>query len=142
MLMLVVLGIALIFFELLFGSIVGLDIVFLGVSFVLGGLSGFFSDSALSMVAISISFYIVYLLFLRQHMRRRIMVLLQRSGMIDTIIGKEVTIVDLDKKNKKARVLLDGELWEGVYKKPLNAGKSVFVVAFKENTLELEEDTG
>jgi membrane protein implicated in regulation of membrane protease activity len=134
------LGVALMFFELLFGALTGLDIFFLGASFIIGGVSGLKNPSLLSMIALTVTVYLIYLLFLRRRVRRTLIVFIQRSNIVDVFTGKEAVIVFFDKKTKRAKVLVDGELWDGVFNKNPRFKKPVYVIAFKNNILELEED--
>ena len=107
---LIILGVSLIIFELLFGAISGFDIALIGLSLIIGGFVHYFSASWQYGIVVSIIVIIGYFVYFRKVVRRKLLVTTQKIG-IDSLIGKTAVVIDKITVNKPGKVLLDGEIW-------------------------------
>lgn len=132
-----------IFFELLFGLPTELDLLFVGTSLVMGGISQFiFSNFLLEVLAFIIS-YGMYLLFIRRFLKKKIYIFLQHIG-IDAVVGKGGVVTHKLTTNQKGTALVDGELWIAVADKAINEGDKIIVEELRKNVIvvSLERDEG
>ena len=107
---LIILGVSLIIFELLFGAISGFDIALIGLSLIIGGFVHYLSASWQYGIVVSIIVIIGYFVYFRKVVRRKLLVTTQKIG-IDSLIGKTAVVIDKITVNRPGKVLLDGEIW-------------------------------
>lgn len=107
---LIIIGITLIIFELLFGAISGFDIALIGLSLIFGGFVHYFSMSWQYGILVSIVIMLMYFVYFRKIARKKLLVATQKVG-IDSLIGKSAVVIDQITAKKPGKVLLDGEVW-------------------------------
>ncbi|MCR4326713.1 MAG: hypothetical protein NUV52_03590 [Candidatus Roizmanbacteria bacterium] len=127
---LMVLGISLVFFELLMGVATGFDLFVLGWSFVAAGAVYMATADWQYGLLASLIVMVTYWFFLRNAIRRSLYLFFQRIG-IDCLVGKEGTVV------RKDRVLVEGELWQSNSAKPIKDDARIMVQAVVNNKLEV-----
>lgn len=135
---LIILGIVLIFFELLFGAIAGFDIVFLGLALVIGGVVHYFTLDWQSGVVTAISVIVVYLVFIRRIIRKKLLILTQKIG-IDSLLGKKGVVVQTITAKKPGKVIVDGEIWRATAKTTLREDTEVLIFGMEGITLQVEQ---
>lgn len=112
------LGFMLVIFELLMGAPTGLDILFLGVALMGGGVvytaTGDWQYSLMGTVIV----LCLYWFFVRREIKKPLLLMLQRLG-IDVLVGHEGIVVTPISAHTKGLVQIDGVLWKA-------AGRSSF----------------
>lgn len=137
---LVVLGVVLIIFELLFGAITGFDIAFVGLSLVIGGVAHYLSTSWQLGIIITLVVTLIYFVYFRKNLRKKLLLTTQRLG-IDTLLGKIGTIINLTSKTKVGKVLVEGEVWQAKSQETLRENQEVMVISLDKNqTLEVTKN--
>lgn len=106
----IVLGIVLVFIELVLGVEMAFDLVIIGIAVFVGGGIGYFADSTIvGIVAITLQ-VILYFLIARKYLQKKLQVQEHPSN-IDALIGNEVDIVSWEKGEKEGIVKINGEEW-------------------------------
>lgn len=123
---LVLLGLFLIIFELLFGAISGLDLALIGFSLTLGGIAHYFSGSWQSGIIVAVIINLAYFAYFRQFLRRKLLLRIQKIG-IDTLLGKTAIVIEPIFANKAGKVLLDGEVYQAIGKGSFKTNVEVVV---------------
>jgi len=136
---LIVLGIALIIFELLFGAISGFDIALIGLSLIIGGAAHYYSTSWQLGIVIAIVVMLIYFVYFRRGIRKKLLFSTQKIG-IDSLLGKIGVVVDPMNKTKVGKVLVDGEVWRAKSKETLHENQEVMVIKLEGVTLEVTKD--
>lgn len=131
---LIFLGLLLIVFELLFGVISGFDLALIGLSFVIGGLVHYYSDSWQMGIVTSIVIILAYFAYFRKLAKRKLLLQTQKIG-IDSLLGKTAVVVDPIAKHRAGKVLLDGEIWLAVSKNSFKVDTEVIVEKIEGVTL-------
>lgn len=134
---LIVLGIILIIFELLFGAISGFDIALIGLSLVVGGFIHYYGGSWQFGIVSAIVVILFYFVYFRKFARKKLLLTTQKIG-IDALLGKSGTVIDTITKNKAGKVLLDGEVWRAVSQGELKENVEIVVTKISGVTLEVE----
>ena len=123
---LIVLGIILIFFELLFGAVSGFDIALIGLSLIAGGVVHYFTSSWQMGIVITIGVILFYFAYFRKKARKKLLLGTQAIG-IDSLLGKSALVIEDISKQKSGQVLLDGEIWRAVSRHSFKKGQEVVV---------------
>ncbi len=123
---LVVLGISLVFFELLMGVITGFDLFMLGWSLVASGAVYIITADWQYSVLASVFVMVTYWFFVRDWARRNWYLFFQHIG-IDCLVGKEGTMI------RKGIVLVDGQPWKSSSIKPIKDDSRIVVQALVKN---------
>lgn len=131
---LILLGLLLSIFDILFGAISGLDIFFLGIAFMFGGIVHLFTASWQAGTAFVGAFTLVYTTLIRGYIRKKALLLFQSFGM-DFLIGKSCCIIVGCSPVKKGKALLDGEIFETYGDKLLKENEKALVIALKDTIL-------
>ncbi|MBN1161116.1 MAG: NfeD family protein [Dehalococcoidales bacterium] len=127
-------GLVLIILELLVGVDTGLDLVFIGTAFGLGGLITLGLKSWVWTIIIVGIICVIYVVLGRRYIHKRTAVPLSKTN-IDTIIGK-VGIVEKDiERANDGLVKIDHEKWRARADDPIKAGEEITVVDIKGVTL-------
>lgn len=125
---LIVLGIALVLFELLMGAASGFDIALVGVALSAGGVVHFYSYSWEYGIVTAIVIIVLYFVMLRSSIRKKLLVTTQKIG-IDSLIGKTAQTVTAISAKKAGQVILDGEVWRSVSSQSIKEAVSVEVLS-------------
>jgi len=136
---LIILGIVLIIFELLFGAISGFDIALIGLSLIIGGTAHYYSSSYQLGIVVSILVMLVYFVYFRKMMRKKLLVSTQKIG-IDSLAGKIGVVIDSMNKSKVGKVLVDGEVWRAKSRETLKENQEIMVVKLEGVTLEVTKE--
>ncbi len=133
---LVVLGVVLMFFDLLMGAITGLDLFVLGFSLLGAGIvqlvTGDWQYGLLSAVGIMIAYWF----FFRAQVKQPALVLLQRIG-IDVLVGKTGLVVTRISPRSAGKVLIEGMVWQGVSQSIVSEGRYIEVYKLRNGVLEV-----
>lgn len=135
---LIVLGIVLIIFELLFGAISGFDIALVGLSLIMGGVVHYATGNWQSGIITAIVVMIVYFVYFRKLARKKLLISTQKIG-IDSLVGKSGVVIDTITKTRPGKVLIEGEVWRAVAKEKLEEDKMIMVVNISGVTLEVSK---
>jgi membrane protein implicated in regulation of membrane protease activity len=131
-------GLVLIILELLIGVDTGLDLVFIGTAFVLGGLITLAFKSWVWTAITSGVICVLYVVIGRRYVHRRIAVNTSKTN-IDTIIGK-TGIVEQDIEPDKGGVVRVGyEKWRARAGVSIKAGEEITVIGVNGVTLNVEK---
>jgi membrane protein implicated in regulation of membrane protease activity len=127
-------GLVLIILELLVGVDTGLDLVFIGTAFGLGGLITLGLHSWVWTAITAGIICIVYVIIGRRYIHRRTAVPLSKSN-IDTIIGKTGIVEQNIEREKDGLVKVGNEQWRARSEELINAGEEITVIDIKGVTL-------
>lgn len=127
-------GLVLIILELLVGVDTGLDLVFIGTAFGLGGVITLGLHSWVWTAITVVIICILYIILGRRYIHKRTAVPLSKSN-IDTIIGKTgIVEQDID-SGKDGLVKVNYEQWRARADEPIKSGEEISVIDVKGVTL-------
>ena len=127
-------GLVLIILELLVGVDTGLDLVFIGTAFGLGGLITLGLQSWVWTAITAGIICILYVIIGRRYIHRRTAVPLSKTN-IDTIVGKTGIVEESIERSKDGLVKVDHEKWRARADEPIDAGEEITVVSISGVTL-------
>jgi membrane protein implicated in regulation of membrane protease activity len=127
-------GLFLVLLELLLGVVTGLDLVFVGSAFILGGLITWpFSSWVITLIVTSI-ICIAYVALGRRYIHKRIAVGKTVSN-IDAIIGKSGIVLKSITRNIDGRVKVGNEQWRARAEEDIKEGDEIVVTGVRGVTL-------
>jgi membrane protein implicated in regulation of membrane protease activity len=135
---LIIIGAILIAFEILFGALTGFDLAFIGVSLVVGGFFVYLGSSWQLGIVVSLIITLIYLVFMRLLVRKRLLIAVQKLG-IDCLIGKTAKVISPIKKAKIGKILLDGEVWLAKANSNFSENELVMVSDIGQNLLKISK---
>ena len=138
-LMFVGVGLLLILLELFFGVYTGLDLVFVGTAFILGGIITVAFHSWVLTVIISGIICFSYIFLGRKYIHRQLTPQAVKTN-IDTIIGKSGTVTEPLTSGDRFIVRVGNETWQAISDQELHQGDTVKVRNVKGVTLIIEKD--
>lgn len=127
-------GLVLIILELILGIATGLDLVFIGTAFCLGGLITLKMNSWVWTAIVAGIICVIYVILGRRYVHRRTAVPLSRTN-IDTIIGKTGIVQKDIARGKDGLVKVGNEQWRARSEDNINAGAEITVTDIKGVTL-------
>ncbi len=134
-------GLVLIILELFLGIDTGLDLVFIGTAFVLGGLITVLMQSWVWTAIVSGIICVLYVVIGRRYIHRKTTVNAEKSN-IDTIIGK-TGIAEQDIEPDKAGLVKVGyEKWHATSAESIKAGEEITVTGVSGVTLNVKKIEG
>ena len=134
-------GLLLVLLELVIGVETGLDLVFIGSSFILGGLVTWpFHSWVLSLIVTSI-ICIAYVALGRRYAHRWTAVKKAKTN-IDTIIGRQGIVLKSIAKNVDGLVRLGNEQWRARAEEDIKPGDEIVVTSVSGATLIVEKTKG
>jgi membrane protein implicated in regulation of membrane protease activity len=134
-------GLALILLELLLGIETGLDMVFIGSAFVLGGLISIALQSWVWTAVISGAICVIYVFLGRRYIHNRIAVKTEKTN-IDTIIGRRGFVrQDISQKNY-GLVKIGMEEWRAKADEDIKEGEEITVIDVSGVTLSVKRIEG
>ena len=137
-LVIVVIGLMLVLLELVVGIETGLDLVFIGSAFVVGGLTTWpFNSWVLTLVVTSIV-CIGYVVIGRRYIHHRTAVRKYRTN-VDAIIGRVGVVLKPISRNVDGIVKIDNEEWKARADVDINPGEDITVLEIKGVTLIVEK---
>jgi membrane protein implicated in regulation of membrane protease activity len=134
-------GLVMILLELVGGFGTGLDLVFLGSAFIIGGLLTWPFHSWLITLAITLVICILYLALGRRYVHRWAATRKEKTN-IDSIIGKKGIVLKRLDPNNGGRVKVENEEWKARAEETIEEGESVVVTAVNGVTLSIEKHKG
>jgi len=131
-------GLFLVILELIMGIDTGLDLVFIGSAFVIGGLVTFAINSWVWTAVVSGIICLIYVLLGRRYLHRKMAVKSEKSN-IDTIVGK-IGIVEQEIEPDKAGLVKVGyEKWHARSEESLRIGEEITVTGVSGVTLNVKK---
>jgi membrane protein implicated in regulation of membrane protease activity len=134
-------GLLLILLELIVGVETGLDLVFLGSAFIIGGLVTWTFFSWVLTLVITLVICIVYLVLGRRYVHRWTATRKEKTN-IDVIIGKKGIVLQSISENVGGRVKVGNEEWRAKAEESIEIGEKIVVTAISGVTLNVEKYTG
>jgi membrane protein implicated in regulation of membrane protease activity len=134
-------GLLLILLELIVGVETGLDLVFLGSAFIIGGLVTWTFFSWVLTLVITLVICIVYLVLGRRYVHRWTATRKEKTN-IDVIIGKKGIVLQSISENVGGRVKVGNEEWRAKAEESIEKGEKIVVTAISGVTLNVEKYTG
>lgn len=131
-------GLLLIILELLLGIDTGLDLVFIGSAFVVGGLITLAMDSWVWTAIVTGIICVLYVAIGRRYIHNRTAVAATKTN-IDTIIGKSGFVEKPIKPGRHGLVRVATENWRAVADEELKAGEPITVVSVSGITLTVKK---
>ena len=135
----VIVGLLLVLLELIVGVETGLDMVFIGSVFILGGLVTWPFYSWLLTVIVTSLICIIYVFLGRRYVHRWTMVNKAKTN-IDAIIGREGIVLKDIAKNFDGRVRVGNEQWRARAEEDIKEGDEVVVTSISGTTLIVEKN--
>jgi len=137
----IVAGLALGLLELIVGIETGLDLVFIGSSFIVGGLVTWPFHSWWLTVVVTSVICVAYIVLGRRYVHRKIQVKKTKTN-IDTIIGKKGIVLKNIAKNVDGLVKVGNEQWRARAEEDINEGDEIIVISVSGVTLIVERTEG
>lgn len=137
----VIVGLLLVLLELIIGVETGLDLVFIGSAFVIGGLVSWPFNSWLLTVILTSAICIAYVAIGRRYVHRWTQVKKARTN-IDAIIGREGTVLRNIARNADGLVRVGNEQWRARAEEDIQEGDEIVVTSVSGVTLIVEKHKG
>ena len=137
----IIAGLLLVLLELIVGVETGLDLVFIGSAFVLGGLVTWPFHSWLLTVIVTSVICVAYLALGRRYVHRWTQVKKARTN-IDAIIGREGIVLKSIARNIDGRVKVGNEQWRARAEEDIKEGDEIVVTSVNGATLIVEKTKG
>ncbi|MDD5702219.1 MAG: NfeD family protein [Dehalococcoidales bacterium] len=134
-------GLLMILLELIVGIGTGLDLVFLGSAFIIGGLVSWPFHSWVLTLIITLVICIVYLALGRRYVHRWTATRKEKTN-IDVIIGKRGIILQSLMPGDIGLVKVDNEEWRARAEEGIEKGEAIVVTAISGITLNVEKIKG
>ena len=130
----IIAGLVLVLLELIIGVETGLDLVFIGSAFIIGGLVTWpFESWVLTLVVTSV-ICVAYVVLGRRYVHRWTAVRKVKTN-IDTIIGQQGIVLKDIKKNFDGRVRVGNEQWRARAEEDIEQGEEITVTSVSGVTL-------
>ncbi len=137
----VVAGLAFVLLELIVGVETGLDLVFIGSAFIIGGLATWPSHSWLLTVIVTSAICVAYVALGRRYVHRWTMAGKSKTN-VDAIIGRQGIVLRSIVKNFDGRVKVGNEQWRGRAEEDIKEGDEVVVTGVSGATLIVKKTEG
>lgn len=134
-------GLLLVIIELIIGVAAGLDLVFIGSAFILGGLAAWPIHSWLAAIIIISLICIAYVTIGRRYVHRWTAVSKTKTN-IDTIIGRRGIVLKNITDNIDGRVKVGNEQWRARAEEDIKQGEGIVVTSVSGTTLIVEKNKG
>ncbi|NLE08018.1 MAG: NfeD family protein [Dehalococcoidales bacterium] len=135
------LGLILVILELLAGIDTGLDLVFIGSAFVIGGLITWPFTSWIATLIVTAVICIAYVFIGRKYIHRRTAVELEKTN-IDAVIGSRGIVLRSILRNEIGRVKVGNERWRARSDDEIEEGMEIIVTGVTGNTLFVKKSEG
>jgi len=131
-------GLFFVLLELILGVETGLDLVFIGTAFVLGGLIAWpFNSWVLSLIVVAV-ICVAYVFLGRRYVHRWTAVKAEKTN-IDAIIGRKGIVLKNIAANTDGRVRVGNERWRARAEESINEGDEIVVTGVSGATLTVEK---
>ena len=137
----VIVGLLFALVELIIGVETGLDLVFIGSAFIIGGLITWPFHSWVLTVIITAIICIAYVALGRRYVHRRMAVSKARTN-IDAIIGREGIVLRSIAKNVDGLVKVGNEQWRARAEEDIKKGDEIIVTGVSGATLTVKKTEG
>jgi membrane protein implicated in regulation of membrane protease activity len=134
-------GLVLIILELLLGIDTGLDLVFIGTAFVLGGLITLAMHSWVWTAIVAGVICVIYVVIGRRYIHKRTAIKAEKTN-IDTIVGKTGIVVKTITADKEGVVKVGYEQWRARAEESVKEGDEITVTGVSGVTLSVKKTTG
>ena len=134
-------GLLFVVLELLVGLDTGLDMVFIGTAFILGGLVSLPFKLWVLTVILTAVICVAYVFFGRTYIHRRTAVKLERTN-IDAVIGSNGVVIQPIGHNVIGRVKVHNERWRAKAEEDIPEGSEVIVTGVTGTTLSVKKSEG
>ncbi len=137
----VIVGLLLVLLELIVGVETGLDLVFIGSTFILGGLATWPFHSWLLTIIVTSIICGTYVALGRRYVHRWTMVSKARTN-IDAIMGRQGIVLRSIARNIDGRVRVSNEQWRARAEEDIKEGDEIVVTSVSGVTLIVEKIKG
>jgi membrane protein implicated in regulation of membrane protease activity len=137
----VVIGLLMVLLELIVGVDTGLDLVFLGSAFILGGLITWPFHSWIASLVVTLFICIAYVAIGRKYVTKWRAIGKTKTN-VDTIIGKKGIVLTRITPTIDGRVKVGAEEWKGRATENLKDGDEITVTGISGVTLIVEKNKG
>jgi len=137
----IIVGLLFVLLELVVGVDTGLDLVFLGSAFIIGGLATWPSHSWLITAIVTTIICIAYVAVGRRYVHRWTATSKSRTN-IDAIIGREGIVLRDISKNIDGLVKVGNEKWRARAEEDIKKGEEIIVTSVSGVTLIVEKIKG
>jgi len=134
-------GLFLVLLELIMGVETGLDLVFIGSTFILGGLVTWPFHSWLATVIVTSVICVAYVAIGRRYVHRWTQVKAEKTN-IDAIIGRTGIVLQSIAKNFDGRVRVGNERWKARAEQDIGKGEEIVVTSISGATLIVSKTKG
>ncbi|MFC2018746.1 NfeD family protein [Chloroflexota bacterium] len=134
-------GLLMILLELIVGVETGLDLVFLGSAFILGGLVTWPFNSWILTLIVTSAICVAYIALGRRYVHRWTVVRKSRTN-IDAIVGRTGVVQQSIGKNLDGRVKVGSEDWKARATEEIEKGDEIVVTGVSGVTLIVEKSKG
>lgn len=134
----IIAGLLLVLLELIVGIDTGLDLVFIGSAFVIGGLVTWPAESWVLTLLITIIICVAYVFLGRKYVHRLTYVKKTRTN-IDTITGQTGIVVKNISKNNDGLVKVGNEEWRARAEEDIEQGEEITVTGITGVTLKVRK---
>ena len=134
-------GLLMILLELIIGIATGLDLVFLGSAFIIGGLITWPFHSWILTLIITMVICIAYLALGRRYVHRWTATRKEKTN-IDVIIGRRGIVLQSLTPGVNGLVKVGNEEWSARAEESIEKGEVIVVIAINGVTLNVEKDKG
>ena len=140
-LLFVIVGLLFVLLELIVGVETGLDLVFIGSAFILGGLVTWPFHSWLLTIIVTSLICVAYVALGRRYVHRWTMVNEAKTN-IDAIIGRQGIVLRNIAKNTDGLVKVGNEQWRARAEEDIKGGEEIVVISVSGVTLIVEKIKG
>ena len=137
----VIAGLLLVLLELIVGIETGLDLVFIGSAFIVGGLTTWPAHSWLLTVIVTSLICVAYIALGRRYIHRWTVVNKAKTN-IDAIIGRPGIVLRSIARNVDGRVKVGNEQWRARAEEDIKSGDEIVVTSVSGATLIVEKNKG
>jgi membrane protein implicated in regulation of membrane protease activity len=134
-------GLVMILLELVGGLGTGLDLVFLGSAFIIGGLLTWPFHSWIITIAVTLVICIIYLVLGRKYVHKWSATRNEKTN-VDVIIGKKGIVLQSLNPGFSGRVKVENEEWRAKAEETIEEGEIVVITDVKGVTLKVEKYKG
>ena len=134
-------GLVMILLELIIGIETGLDLVFIGTAFILGGLITLAMNSWVWTAIVTGVICVIYVAAGRRYIHKRMAVSAEKTN-IDTIIGKRGVVQQDISRNSEGLVKIGYEEWRARAEEDIKEGEEITVTSISGVTLKVKKTEG
>lgn len=138
---LVILGFLLIAAELFVGVQTGFDLVLIGLSLLAGGIIGNWIN--LPWLSITVATFLIFLyVFAGRKLIKSKFIISTHKTNVDSLIGKTGIVIKEIDRDKKGKVVIDGEIWLATANSIIPVKRTVIVKSIEGVTLYVSKEGG